>query len=238
MNYHAETLLGHDLSVLNQIEAITFDVGGTLIEPRPSVGHVYAEVAGRHGLRGLEAQHLTERFAAAWQSRKDFNYSRSEWSEIVDATFQGLAATPPSKTFFNELYHHFAQPQAWRIFDDVRPALDALASHGIKLGIISNWDERLRPLLREVELDKYFEVIVVSCEVGFAKPSPVIFEIAAEKLCRAPGTILHVGDSVDLDAEGARRAGFQTRLLRRGSHLQGHGEIDSLDRLKGLLGIK
>jgi len=238
LNYHTETLIGHDPSVLNQIEAVTFDVGGTLIEPWPSVGHVYAEVAARHGLRGLETQHLTKRFATAWRSRKDFNYSRSEWSEIVDATFHGLAAMPPSKTFFDELYEYFAQPQAWRIFDDVRLALDALASHGIKIGIISNWDERLRPLLREVELDKYFEVIVVSCEVGFTKPSPVIFEIAAEKLCRAPATIRHVGDSADLDAEGARRAGFQTRLLRRATHLQAHGEIDSLDRVKELLGIK
>ena len=237
MKGHPQTSPAHDASLLDKIEAITFDVGGTLIEPWPSVGHVYAEVASRHGLRDLQAQYLTKRFAAAWLARKDFNYSRSEWAEIVDTTFQGLATTPPSKTFFNELYKYFAQPRAWRIFDDVLLGLDGLASYGVKMGVISNWDERLRPLLCELDLDKYFEMITVSCEVGFAKPSPVIFEIAAEKLSRAPGTILHVGDSVDLDADGAKRAGFQTRLLRRGTRLQAHGEIDSLGRLKELLNI-
>src|SRR5438105_2955608 len=163
------------------LEAITFDVGGTLIAPWPSVGDVYAEVAARNGLSGLQAKELTQRFASAWEKRRDFNYSRADWAEIVDATFDGLAAEPPSQTFFHELYDHFAQASSWRIFDDVLQTLDDLASGEIKIALISNWDERLRPLLRALDLAKYFDLIIVSCEVGFAKPSPVIFEIAAEK---------------------------------------------------------
>jgi putative hydrolase of the HAD superfamily len=213
------------------IQAITFDVGGTLMEPWPSVGHVYVKVAERHGVRGLQAEQLTERFASAWKARKDFNYSKSDWAEIVDATFHGLSKSPPSQTFFSELYNYFAQPESWRVFPDVLPTLDGLASEGMKLGVISNWDERLRPLLSELRLDRYFETIVVSCEVGFAKPSPVIFEIAAEKLCRAAGSILHVGDSPDLDADGARAAGFQSCLLRRGNGSSLFGEISELQQL-------
>ena len=73
----------------------------------------------------------------------------------------------------------------------------------LSLGIISNWDERLRPLLAKLDLAKYFEVIIISCEVGFPKPSPVIFEQAAKKLGLASEFILHVGDSDEHDAEGA-----------------------------------
>ena len=40
------------------IRAVTFDVGGTLIEPWPSVGHVYAEVAAQHGWAGLSIEAL------------------------------------------------------------------------------------------------------------------------------------------------------------------------------------
>ena len=46
---------------METVEAITLDVGGTLIEPWPSVGHIYAEVAARHGVQA-EPEELTRRF--------------------------------------------------------------------------------------------------------------------------------------------------------------------------------
>ena len=210
------------------ISAVTFDVGGTLIEPWPSVGHVYAEVAARHGARNLPAELLNERFKTAWRAQKDFAYTRDAWAKLVDQTFRGLCARPPSETFFGELYDHFAQPAAWRVFEDVLPTLDRLATQGVQLGIISNWDERLRLLLRRLRLENYFEAIVISCEVGFSKPSPVIFGHAAEKLGLPPAAILHVGDSFALDVNGASLAGFGARRIRRGAKPGTGEEIPSL----------
>src|SRR5437879_4440409 len=163
-------------------QAVTFDVGGTLIEPWPSVGHVYAEVAGRHGLRNLSPEDLDYQFAQAWRTLKEFNHTRAEWEALVQATFRGAAEAQVSTDLFCDLYQRFGQPEAWRVFEDVVPALESLASRGIKLGVISNWDERLRPLLRQLKLYDYFDAIVVSHEVGFPKPSPVVFQHAAEKL--------------------------------------------------------
>jgi putative hydrolase of the HAD superfamily len=198
------------------IRAITFDVGGTLIQPWPSVGHVYAEVAARHGLRDIPVDLLNQQFAAAWKNVGRFNYARSEWSRLVNHSFAGLTQTPVSETFFADLYSHFGRAEAWRIFDDVIPALGALRSRGIQLGIISNWDERLRPLLQELKLDRYFHTIVISCEVSICKPSSAIFQRAAELLACAPASILHVGDSPAFDLGGASSCGFQALLLARG----------------------
>jgi REG-2-like HAD superfamily hydrolase len=195
--------------------AMTFDVGGTLIEPWPSVGHIYAEVAARHGGKGISVETLNRRFGAAWPTLRNFNHTRAEWAALVTATFGSLLNGPPSEACFDELYARFAEPSAWRVFEDVQEALERLASGGLKLGIISNWDERLRPLLRDLKLDDYFEVILISQEIGFTKPSRVIFELAAEKLALPPESILHVGDSLELDAQGARAAGFQAALLDR-----------------------
>src|SRR5882762_4186463 len=86
------------------IQAVTFDVGGTLIEPWPSVGHAYAEVAARNGLPGLSPAVLNRRFARAWRALRNFNHRRSEWSTLVDETFRGLAKPLPGKTFFPQLY--------------------------------------------------------------------------------------------------------------------------------------
>jgi putative hydrolase of the HAD superfamily len=158
---------------------------------------------------------LNRRFKAAWRSARVFRHTRADWSALVDATFAGLIKVLPSESFFSELYDRFTEPDAWRVYDDVLPTLNALKSRGIKLGIISNWDERLRPLLRRLELEPYFDMIVVSCEVGACKPAPEVFLAACQKLGVAPERILHIGDELEKDVHGARAAGLQAWHLRR-----------------------
>jgi len=197
------------------IEAVTFDVGGTLIEPDPSVGEIYARVAARNGAKGLSVDLLNRRFSENWQKARPFHHGQEDWSRLVDRVFEGLLPQPPSETFFAELYAEFAQVGAWRVFDDVVPTIEALAGVGLDLGIISNWDDRLRPLLKDLRLDRYFNSILVSCETGFAKPSPVIFQEALRRLGRPAAAVLHVGDDLQDDFAGATTAGFSALHLRR-----------------------
>src|SRR6266542_882226 len=63
--------MSHMIS-LRSTQAVTFDVGGTLIEPWPSVGHVYADVAASHGLKDISADALNRQFAEAWRALKEF----------------------------------------------------------------------------------------------------------------------------------------------------------------------
>ena len=214
------------------IKAVTFDVGGTLIQPWPSVGHVYAEVAARHGLKNFSPEQLNARFKTAWRARPNFGHVRHDWEQLVNEVF-GPATTPPG--FFAELYDRFAEPDAWRIFEDVAPALDRLASREIKLAVVSNWDERLRPLLHKLKLDSYFEAYAISIEVGFPKPSPVIFEHAANRLGLPPGSILHIGDSVEMDIAGATAAGFHAVHLHRQPGTASENAIHSLGELVAII---
>src|ERR1039457_2396788 len=218
------------------IQAVTFDVGGTLIEVWPSVGHVYAEVAARHGIKGLSSASLDRRFKAAWRAAKNFPHSRSDWAALVDATFRGLTDRPPSQTFFAALYDRFAEPDAWHVYEDVVPTLHALAARGLRLAVISNWDERLRPLLDRLKLAGYFEAIIVSREVGSPKPSRCLFEQAIHKLGLPPDAVLHVGDSLAMDVRGARAAGLRALLLQRAGGMGRAGQIKSLRALCGLVG--
>jgi dihydrofolate synthase/folylpolyglutamate synthase len=216
----------HDWS---SIRAVTFDVGGTLIEPWPSVGRVYAQIAARHGIH-VAADQLNRQFVAAWKAKKNFGYSMSDWSDLVNESFAGLTQAPPDDALFSELYGHFATAVPWRVFDDVVPCLQRLKRRGLKLGVISNWDERLRPLLRALEMDHYFDTVVVSGEVGRHKPDANVFDIASMQLGTPPESILHVGDSVAEDFEGARKAGLRAILLRRGQSAA-RDAISSLDLL-------
>src|SRR5262245_44047237 len=135
------------MNELGGIRAVTFDVGGTLIEPWPSVGHVYATVAAEFGISGIAPEQLNRGFVQAWKARQSFDYSREAWRELVDQSFAGLTPHPPEEACFNAIYERFAQTDVWRVFDDVLPTLKALRASGLKVAAISNWDERLRPLL-------------------------------------------------------------------------------------------
>ena len=73
---------GSPLGAYPRIRAVTFDVGGTLIEVWPSVGHVYAEVAAWHGVEGPSAGMINRRFAAAWKAARQFKYSRAHWAGL------------------------------------------------------------------------------------------------------------------------------------------------------------
>jgi putative hydrolase of the HAD superfamily len=195
--------------------AITLDVGSTLLDPHPSVGHIYAEVAAQHGHPQLSPHLLNERFHAAFHGRSEPLHASGDWAAVVDETFLGLVDPPPSRSFFTRLYQRFSDPASWHVHADVVPALTELRARRVPLVVVSNWDDRLRPLLRSLDLDRFFQHIVVSCEVGWPKPHPAIFQRAAQLLHLLPQSILHVGDQLQADVLGARNAGFQARLLDR-----------------------
>lgn len=217
----------------SEIRAVTFDVGGTLIEPWPSVGDIYAEVAAGFGLTEHSAAELNCNFISAWRAKRDFDYSEAAWLELVAASFARTASALPSG-FFDRLYARFTDADAWRIYDDVLPALEALAELPVRLAVISNWDDRLRPLLEKLDLLRFFECVTISCEEGFAKPAGEIFAAARACLDLPSDAILHVGDSRREDAEGARAAGFRTALVDRAG---GGGDLDSLEAITALIGL-
>jgi putative hydrolase of the HAD superfamily len=206
------------------ITAVTFDVGGTLIEPWPSVGHVYAEVAAQWGITGVAPEALNRGFAAAWLVRRPFDHSPAAWQRLVNRTFAAAGAERPSDACFGAIYRRFAERSAWRVFDDAQPALEALTARGLRLGIISNWDERLRPLLASLGLAEHFRASIISCEAGHVKPDPEIFVRAATELDCEPAALVHVGDSVLEDAEGARAAGMRAVLIDRSGRRGRPGE--------------
>ncbi len=209
------------MSAGSDIRAVSFDVGGTLIEPWPSVGHVYAEVAVEFGITGIEPEALNRQFAAAWKARRSFDYSRDAWRDLVNHSFAGLCTAPPSRACFDAMYDVFATTKPWRLFDDVLPTLDAVKARDWKLAIISNWDERLRPLLVELKLMDKFDAVVISHEAGCTKPAPQIFHRAAAELGLPASAVLHIGDSREEDYHGARAGGMKALLLDRHS-----GQVD------------
>lgn len=201
------------------IRAVTFDVGGTLMAPWPSVGHVYARVAAAHIGFSADPERITRQFVNAWRARGEFDYSREGWFELVRHSFHGVAEVKES--LFAALYDSFSTHDAWKVFEDVLPCFETLQKANVGLAVISNWDTRLKPTLKSVGLHDYFKVITVSGEHGWNKPARELFDVTAQRLGLTPAEILHIGDSLREDVEGARAAGFQALHLDRDGETPG-----------------
>jgi putative hydrolase of the HAD superfamily len=118
-------------------------------------------------------------------------------------------------------------------FPDVDETLAALKKKGMRLAIISNAFPNQRVKLRGLDLEKYFENIILSSEVGFPKPDRRIFEVALAKLGVAPEESLYVGDSYEKDIVGAKNAGMKAVLVDRLK--ESLGDCEKIETLLGVI---
>jgi putative hydrolase of the HAD superfamily len=194
------------------VRAMFFDVGGTLMRPWPSVGAIYASVANRHGIAAT-AEGMERAFRESWAALKGpgLTVSRKDWwREVV---FRTLGQN--DEACFEDLFQIFAHADAWQVFPDVEETLREGRSRGLHIGVISNWDERLRPLLDEMRLARYFDSITVSCEVGVEKPDARVFQAALCAAGVAARESVYIGDNEKEDIRGAEAAGLIALLLAR-----------------------
>jgi putative hydrolase of the HAD superfamily len=89
-----------------------------------------------------------------------------------------------------------------RLYDDAIPFLVKLRSCGIKIAIVSNCTENTRPLLSELGVTALADALVLSCEVGAAKPAAEIFRHALDRLGVAPDAAVFVDDQPGFCAGG------------------------------------
>lgn len=202
--------------ILDGIQAITFDAAGTLITPHPSVGEVYVEELANLGY-ALDPSLLEERFRAAFKALKQANpdavLDRSSWRIIVAGTLEGLTPKDSFEAQFDALWNAFARPERWRVLPGVEAALAHLVARNVRLFVLSNNDDRLIGIIDGLGLGRYFERVFVSADLGVEKPHRRIFEQVRAIIGAAPDALLHVGDSMVEDLQGALRAGWRAALV-------------------------
>lgn len=210
---------------MNGIRAIVFDAVGTLIRPVPSVAEAYAGAASRQGVL-IKPAEVRARFQHHFQNgdthagnglySTDEATERRRWRKIVAGVLSEVA--DPDRAF-EELWEHFSQAGSWRTFPDVEPALGGLADAGISICIGSNFDSRLRGVVRGLpELESYLDACVISSEVGYRKPHPEFFRAVCDHLRLPAAQVLCVGDDIENDVRGAIQAGLAGILIDRGGN--------------------
>ncbi len=221
------------------LEAISLDATHTLFEPREP-GRLYMELLTEGGV-ALPVDRVEEEIRRVWfelaadrprgtdRFRCFAGGALGFWTELIRRVLATFGVPPPPSERVAQLFERFAQPEAWRVYEDVQPSLEVLCRSGYRLGLVSNWDERLPSLLGALGLASRFEAIVVSSEVGVEKPAPGIFQILINRLGCSPDRVMHVGDSPEEDVAGARAAGlWAVRLDRRGEDPKAFHSLQAL----------
>ena len=235
------------MTALRDLDALFLDVGGTLIHPRRGVGARYAAAARALAIDAPHAE-VGRRFQAAFRGRRAraraegrLGYGRTEqdarrfWRSVIAEVFEPFTDDAGvMERVFEALYADFAAADAWEVFPDALPVLDAARDRGLPVLFVSNWDARLGPLVDVLGLRERAAAVIGSYAVGAEKPDALIFD-AAVAAAGAPrrDRILHVGDSLEEDFEGARAAGLRALHLVRdaGEAPSGAHQITSLLQL-------
>jgi putative hydrolase of the HAD superfamily len=206
---------------LSRVRAVTFDFGGTLLTPFPSVGAVYAEVLARREVT-VSAEIVEARFRQAFVELRSKTHSGiteatelAYWRAIVHRALSPECPAALLDSVFTELWEEFSHARRWQVLPGASALLKAFAAvtPARSLAVFSNWDSRLHRVLDELGWSSQFQHLFISSEIGFEKPHPSAFRAVESALKLPPEAILHIGDSYAHDYQPASAAGWQALLV-------------------------
>lgn len=223
---------------------IFFDIDGTLVNQRRAEAAAAQRFLARYGDR-LPHGHDVTAFCAEWRRLRERHgvhgrglrataaeHRRRRMRELFAASEPGLgdAEIDARLALWHEHYR-----AGWDAYDDVRDALESLASRHT-LGVVSNGHVDLqRAKLRTLGLLQYFDVVTIAEEAGAAKPDARIFHLACRRARVRAAECVHVGDRLDTDVHGSRGAGLRGIWLNRLGE-PGPGDVEALHTLGELAG--
>ncbi len=133
--------------------------------------------------------HLTPELAFKKFMFYDANISEEDLKKVIE---------------IHEIYDFY-----WDLRDDCETVLKELKSRGYKIALVTNsWLRQSKYILKKAGIFKYFDDILISCDLGFGKPNKKIFELMANKLRVKLTECVYVGDRMYADMYGSQQAGL------------------------------
>ena len=205
---------------MTKFRAVLFDAAETLFTTRGSVGEIYGSLAQQYGSKAptdaIQAAFARQFRGAGPLSQQD---QKRWWKDVVHRVFSEVGMVDNFDQFFEQVYDRFRDSQGWTLFPETIEVLTELKKRGLKLGVISNFDDRAYSVMRSLNILQFFDSVTLSSETGYCKPDREIFEAAVRSLAVPASEVLLVGDSLRDDVEAAMNAGLSAFLLdRRGRH--------------------
>lgn len=123
----------------------------------------------------------------------------------------GLDITQERLEYIENIYNRFFK---FEVVPGVKEMLEILKEK-YKLAIVANAITKVsRVALKKLDLEKYFDTIVLSRDLGARKPDPEIFNYALRSMWVKGNEAVHVGNSLKTDVQGGKNAGMKTVWIK------------------------
>ncbi len=240
--------------ITNNVKAVVFDYGNTLIRFAEEEWTAYGESLAQ----ALSAIYGPLDMDEFWDIRRNSRlapyaadnpeHRENDLGEItvtlVEALYGKTPTEPELKRVLEARYESFVN--AVEVEPDVAGILSVLRER-YAFALLSNYPDgaAIRGSLQKTGLAPFFGPVVVSGDVGYCKPHPILFAMVLEQLGLRAAEAVFVGDNWLADIQGAKRVGMQAIQIARwrsgdqvnpkpGDH-QPDARIEHLSALPGLL---
>ncbi len=201
------------------IRAVLFDCDGVLQRP----ANDWAGEIGR--LTRLDGERLTDVLGVISDAEQPVLDGSRPFADVLDEVLarEGLHVDDPADLL--QVWQHLVVDQ------EMLDAARGLQSHGVECALGTNQHrERAAYMHAALGYETIFEPIIISAEIGVAKPDPRFFEVAVERIGLPAGQVLFV-DDVSANVEAARSVGLLAEQFAKDA---GRPELDRILALHGL----
>ena len=225
-------------------KVIFFDLDDTLINSRYAEYNAISEFRRNNKFDNITDgdfcktwKEITERLYNQYL-RGDFSFEEQRIRRIIETfSFYGRKISiEDAKEKFEEYLKIYEKN--WILFDDTIDVLEKLKLK-YKLAVISNGDGKQQmDKIVQTGIKKYFQEIIISSEIGSAKPNKKIFEVSCERMNALPEECIMIGDKFHVDIEGAINAGLMGIWIdRKNEDLEYKYKIKKLSEISKFLNI-
>ncbi|WP_287584048.1 HAD family hydrolase [Candidatus Borrarchaeum sp.] len=206
--------------------SLTFDFFNTLIEPvdknvsKRALKAVY-DVGVKYGLT-IGFDEFISKALAQWQKvlRKRIEegtetlYDSHLLEVFKDVEMQSSKARAVIKESTSAYFKILTANV--QLVEDTHEVIETL-SETYRIGLISNftYPPFIYSQLETHNLSDFFETVTISGDHGFSKPFPMIFTHAVHSMNMKPHNVIHIGDSLECDVIGAKKAGLKAIWFKR-----------------------
>ena len=225
------------------IKAILFDIGGTILKQGKNTPKELTYTGAQNAYEFLNKQDIDmppyeaffqkvqTLFSDMGNSGKGGIKNDIKTGDMKDKvqTLLEEINVKISTEMFKKLIDAWYQPFAGEldIFEDTERTLTALKQKGFRLAAITNsaWSgELIVGDLERFNIAHFFEAVIVSSDIGYRKPDPVIFERTLRELGLDASECIFVGDRLIEDIQGAQQVGMMA-VLKGKNHKKTAGVI-------------
>ena len=188
----------------HRVRAVIFDLDGTLIDSAPDIHAAANAMLKGEGVAPLDLATIT-------------SFIGNGLPKLVERAMQARQMDMAQHSRLTEVvlgYYNAASSDLTVLYPNLRGLLDRLKTDGYRMGVCTN--KPLAPaekILRELDLDGYFDVVIGGDSLPQRKPDPAPLRATMDRLGATQA--VYVGDS-EVDAETARAANVPFALFTEG----------------------